>query len=48
MVWGGAEGRNGELPAVCRHKDLEAGRADEVVRIGWGEALRSALCTFPE
>ena len=30
-LWGGAEGRDGERPIVCRYKDLEAGRADEVV-----------------
>ena len=36
---GGTEERDGELPVVCRYKDLEAGRADEVVGTGWGEAL---------
>lgn len=34
---GGTEGRDGELPTVCRYKDLEAGGADEVVGTGWGE-----------
>lgn len=31
---------------MCRHKDLEAGRADEVVRIGWGEALPGQPCAL--